>query len=47
LLSYFDYIYVLKGGRVAEEGTFDQLKSSGAIFQELLRHQQDKAMAVR
>jgi ATP-binding cassette subfamily B protein len=47
LLSYFDYIYVLKGGRVAEEGTFDQLKSSGAIFQELWRHQQDKAMTVR
>ncbi|MBY0434615.1 MAG: ABC transporter ATP-binding protein/permease [Cyclobacteriaceae bacterium] len=43
LLSYFDYVYVLKDGRVVEEGTFEELKSSGAIFQELWRHQQEKA----
>ncbi|MFM7487056.1 MAG: ATP-binding cassette domain-containing protein, partial [Cytophagales bacterium] len=44
LLSYFDYVYVLKDGQVVEEGTFEELKSSGAIFQELWRHQQEKAM---
>ncbi|MFN7603433.1 MAG: ABC transporter ATP-binding protein [Bacteroidota bacterium] len=45
LLSYFDYVYVLKNGRVVEEGPFEELKNSGTIFQELWQHQQEKAMA--
>jgi ABC-type multidrug transport system fused ATPase/permease subunit len=44
LLSYFDYVYVLRNGRIADEGTFDDLKNGSATFQELWRHQQEKAM---
>jgi ABC-type multidrug transport system fused ATPase/permease subunit len=43
LLSYFDYIYVLRAGRVAAHGTFAELKNNSAIFQELWRHQREKA----
>jgi ATP-binding cassette, subfamily B, bacterial len=42
LLSYFDYVYVLKDGRVVAEGTFDELKTNSTIFKELWRHQQEK-----
>jgi ABC-type multidrug transport system fused ATPase/permease subunit len=45
LLSYFDYVYVLKDGRVADEGTFEDLKTRSAIFQEMWRHQQEKVSA--
>jgi len=43
LLSYFDYIYVLKNGRIVDEGAFEDLKSRSAIFQEMWQHQQEKA----
>ena len=39
LLARFDRIYVLERGRVAEEGTFQELLTSSARFQEMWRHQ--------
>jgi ABC-type multidrug transport system fused ATPase/permease subunit len=42
LLSYFDYIYILRNGHIVDEGTFMDLKSKSAIFNELWKHQQDK-----
>lgn len=38
LLSYFDYVYVLRSGRVVDEGTFEELKANSSIFKELWRH---------
>ena len=40
LLRYFDYIYVLEDGRIADEGTFAQLRSNSALFNELWQHQE-------
>jgi ATP-binding cassette, subfamily B, bacterial len=45
LLSYFDYVYVLQGGHIADEGTFTDLKNRSAIFQELWKHQDEKLKA--
>lgn len=45
LLSYFDYVYVLRSGRVVDEGTFEELKTNSTIFKELWRHQEEKSMA--
>lgn len=42
LLSYFDYVYVLRSGRVVGEGTFEELKANSPIFKELWRHQEEK-----
>lgn len=42
LLSYFDYVYVLQHGRIADEGTFADLKNRSPIFRELWRHQEEK-----
>jgi len=39
LLRHFDYIYVLKKGRIAEEGTFESLLESGELFNKLWSHQ--------
>lgn len=44
LLSYFDYVYVLRAGSVVAEGTFDELKNNNATFQELWHHQQEKTV---
>lgn len=44
LLSYFDYVYVLRSGRVVDEGTFEQLKTNSSIFKELWRHQEEKSV---
>lgn len=41
LLYQFDYIYVLKQGRIAAEGTFDHLREHSPTFQELWKHQED------
>jgi ATP-binding cassette subfamily B protein len=41
LLYQFDYIYVLKEGRIAAEGTFEYLRENSPIFQELWKHQKD------
>ncbi len=41
LLYQFDYIYVLKQGRIVAEGTFEYLREHSPIFQELWKHQKD------
>jgi len=40
LLTYFDYVYVLKDGRIVDEGRFAELKSESAVFKELWKHQE-------
>jgi ATP-binding cassette, subfamily B, bacterial len=42
LLKYFDYIYVLKDGRIADQGNFSDLKNGSPLFMELWKHQEDK-----
>lgn len=42
LLKYFDYVYVLQGGRIADEGRFEDLKRESPLFRELWKHQEDK-----
>lgn len=39
-LHRFDYIYVLHQGRIAAEGSFEDLRSRSPIFRELWRHQE-------
>jgi ABC-type multidrug transport system fused ATPase/permease subunit len=41
LLPRFDYVYVLDQGRIAAEGTFDELLQNSPIFYDLWRHQKD------
>ncbi|NII28171.1 ABC transporter ATP-binding protein [Pseudoflavitalea sp. X16] len=43
LLYQFDYIYVLKQGRIVAEGTFDYLREHNPLFQELWKHQEETA----
>ena len=45
LLRYFDYVYVMKDGRIADEGTFADLKIRSSIFRELWKHQEEKNIA--
>lgn len=45
LLPKFDRIYLLDNGRVVAEGTFDELHSGNALFQDLWRHQQARLKA--
>ena len=45
LLSYFDYVYILQVGRIADEGKFEDLRKSSPIFRELWKHQEDKIKA--
>lgn len=40
LLTHFDYIYVMKDGRIVEEGSLSDLRKSGAVFNELWKHQE-------
>jgi ABC-type multidrug transport system fused ATPase/permease subunit len=35
-----DRIFVLDGGRIAEEGTFDELSANGRLFATLIKRQQ-------
>jgi ATP-binding cassette, subfamily B, bacterial len=42
LLQYFDYVYVLQNGRIAEHGTFAFLQQNGVVFKELWKHQEMK-----
>ena len=35
-----DYVYVLNQGKVVAEGTFEALKATNPIFQELWKHQE-------
>jgi ATP-binding cassette, subfamily B, bacterial len=46
LLQYFDYVYVLQGGKIVEEGTFQHLYTEGVVFRELWKHQEMKMKAV-
>ena len=41
LLNRFDYVYVLRNGRIADEGTFEYLRDHSPLFQELWRHQKE------
>jgi ATP-binding cassette, subfamily B, bacterial len=41
LLSYFDYVYILENGHIADEGSFEDLKQRSTIFKELWKHQED------
>lgn len=41
LLHHFDYIYILDGGRVVDEGSFESLRTGSPVFQELWRHQEE------
>ncbi len=38
LLAHFDYVYVLHQGRIAAQGTFEQLRDHNPAFREMLRH---------
>lgn len=44
LLKYFDYIYVLDKGHIAEEGTFLELFNRGPLFTRLWNHQQHETI---
>src|SRR5690606_29349809 len=39
LLHYFDYVYILKDGCVADKGTFEELRKYSLVFKELWDHQ--------
>lgn len=41
LLSYFDYVYILQNGHIADHGTFADLKNRSKLFKELWKHQED------
>jgi ATP-binding cassette, subfamily B, bacterial len=47
LLPRFDYVYVLDQGRIAAEGTFDELLHNSPIFHDLWRHQKDTTEPIR
>jgi ABC-type multidrug transport system fused ATPase/permease subunit len=42
LLTQFDYIYIMKNGKVIEEGTFEKLRYNSAIFMEMWQHQEEQ-----
>jgi ABC-type multidrug transport system fused ATPase/permease subunit len=44
LLTYFDYVYVLRSGHIVDEGSFTDLRKRSAIFNELWKHQEDKTL---
>ncbi len=41
LLPRFDYVYVMQHGRIADEGTFADLRERSPLFDELWRHQKE------
>ncbi len=45
LLRHFDYVYVLRQGRVVAEGTFEELLRDSSEFQELWKHQSKEGEA--
>jgi ABC-type multidrug transport system fused ATPase/permease subunit len=47
LLTLFDYVYILDGGRIADEGTFELLRLGSPVFQELWRHQEQHPRMAR
>lgn len=46
LLSAFNYIYIMDKGKIIDEGSFDQLRNTSAIFNELWDHQKSKEIAL-
>ena len=40
LLVFFDYVYIMKQGRIIDEGTFLNLKEKSPTFKELWKHQE-------
>jgi len=47
LLTLFNYVYILDGGRIVDEGTFDTLRLGSPTFQELWRHQEQHTRPTR
>jgi ABC-type multidrug transport system fused ATPase/permease subunit len=43
LLGRFHYVYILKRGRIVDEGTLDYLRDNSGVFNELWKHQKDNA----
>ena len=41
LLPMFDYIYILRNGRIIDEGSFVRLRQESIIFQEMWAHQKE------
>ncbi|MFD2572414.1 ABC transporter ATP-binding protein [Spirosoma soli] len=41
LLPMFDYIYILRSGRIVDEGSFVDLRQNSAVFQEMWAHQKE------
>lgn len=41
LLTRFDYVYIMQHGRIADEGTFADLRARSPLFAELWRHQKE------
>ncbi|TLV02395.1 ABC transporter ATP-binding protein [Dyadobacter luticola] len=41
LLTKFDYVYILRDGRVVDEGTFIDLREHSTVFQDLWKHQKE------
>lgn len=41
LLTQFDYVYILKGGSVIDEGTFEELRRSSLVFNDMWKHQEE------
>jgi ATP-binding cassette, subfamily B, bacterial len=39
LLTHFDYIYIMKDGAIADEGTFEDLRRYSLVFKEMWEHQ--------
>ncbi|WEK36847.1 MAG: ABC transporter ATP-binding protein [Candidatus Pseudobacter hemicellulosilyticus] len=47
LLHRFDYIYILEKGRIAGEGTLQQLLQNNVVFRELWKHQEESGQYPR
>jgi len=45
LLTMFDYVYILREGRVVDEGTFQHLRQNSLIFQSMWEHQKTRTEA--
>ncbi len=43
LLSHFDYVYILKDGCIADQGSFEELRRYSLVFKELWEHQLSEA----
>ncbi len=41
LLPLFDYVYIMKDGKVIDEGSFSSLLQRSTVFQEMWAHQKD------